>query len=96
MPRRVFFFFFGLKFCTNVKNKYEKRIFGHFFFWRKKSLDLQKIKNHVLTFPYWFWFGNKILNVLIGSLDMSSFNVRSPFGFLITNVTLKNEKNKIH
>jgi hypothetical protein len=26
----------------------------HFFFGTKKSLDLQKIKNHVATFPYWF------------------------------------------
>jgi hypothetical protein len=26
-----FFFFFGLKFCTNVKNQYEKGIFDHFF-----------------------------------------------------------------
>jgi hypothetical protein len=32
------FFFFGLKFCTNVKNKYEKRIFDHFFFWEKKVI----------------------------------------------------------
>ncbi len=32
-------------------------------FLKKKSLDLQKIKNHVVTFIYWFWFGNKILNV---------------------------------
>jgi hypothetical protein len=30
---------------------------------QKKPLDLQKIKNHVTTFPYWFWFGNKILHV---------------------------------
>jgi hypothetical protein len=29
-----------------------------FFLGRKKSLDLQKIENHVGTFPYWFWFGN--------------------------------------
>jgi hypothetical protein len=28
-------FFFGLKFCTNVKNKYEKRIFDHCFFEEK-------------------------------------------------------------
>jgi hypothetical protein len=32
-------FCFGLKFCTNVKNKYEKRTFDHY---RKKSLNLQK------------------------------------------------------
>jgi hypothetical protein len=54
-------FFFGLKLCTNVKNKYEKRIFDHFFF---NSLNLQNIKNHVATFPYQFWFGKKNLNVL--------------------------------
>jgi hypothetical protein len=48
-----FFFFFGLKFCTNVKNKYEKKIFDHFPFLkilRKKSLDFQKIENDVVTF----------------------------------------------
>jgi hypothetical protein len=33
------FFFFGLKFCTNVKNKYEKKLFGHCFL-GKKSFDL--------------------------------------------------------
>ncbi len=43
-------FFLLLKFCTNVK------------FFQRKSLDLQKIKSHVVKFPYWFWFGNKILN----------------------------------
>jgi hypothetical protein len=37
-------------------------MFGHIFF-EKKSLDLQKIKNHVVTFPYQFRFGNKFLNV---------------------------------
>jgi len=52
---------FGLKICTNVKNKYEKGMFD--FFLRKKSLDLKIIKNHVPTFPYWFWFGNNFLNV---------------------------------
>jgi hypothetical protein len=31
-------FFFGLKFCTNVKNKYEKRRF-YFIFLRKKSFN---------------------------------------------------------
>jgi hypothetical protein len=30
--------FFGLKFCTNVKNKYEKGIFDHFLFLRKKII----------------------------------------------------------
>jgi hypothetical protein len=39
-----------------VKNKYEKRIFDDFLKKRKHSLDLQKIKNHVATFSYWFWF----------------------------------------
>jgi hypothetical protein len=37
-----------------VKNKYEKGIFDHFFFWRKKSLDLQKLENHVAHFPFDF------------------------------------------
>jgi hypothetical protein len=45
--------YFGLKFFTNVKNKYEKGIFDHFFF-LKKSLNLQKIENHVATFPFGF------------------------------------------
>jgi hypothetical protein len=34
-----------------MKNKYEKGIFDLFVL-RKKSLDLQKIENHVGTFPY--------------------------------------------
>ncbi len=34
-----------------------------FFFLRKKLLDLQKIKNHVVTFSYLFQFGNKLFNV---------------------------------
>jgi hypothetical protein len=46
-----------------VKNKYEKGIFDHFFGGRKQLLDLQKIENHVARFLYWFWFGNKFLNV---------------------------------
>jgi hypothetical protein len=29
----------------------------------KISLSLHKIENHVSTFPYWFWFGNNVLNV---------------------------------
>jgi hypothetical protein len=58
-------FFLGLKFCTNVKNKYENGIFYCFFFLRKKkSLDLQKIDNHVATFPYWFRFGNNFFKCL--------------------------------
>jgi hypothetical protein len=28
-------FFFGLKICTNVKSKYEKGIFDHFFYEKK-------------------------------------------------------------
>jgi hypothetical protein len=55
--------FFGLKFWINVKIKYEKWIFAHYLFGTKKSLDLQKVKDHVVRFPYWFLFGNKILNV---------------------------------
>jgi hypothetical protein len=35
-----------------------KRDYLIFFGGRKKSLYLQKIENHVATFPYWFWFGN--------------------------------------
>jgi hypothetical protein len=50
--------FFGLKFCTNVKNKHDKGIF-YPFFKKIKSLDLPKSENHVATFPYWFWFGDK-------------------------------------
>ncbi len=57
-----FFFFLGVKFCTNVKinMKSEHLII---FLGRKKSLDLQKIENHVATFSYWFWFGNNLKNV---------------------------------
>jgi hypothetical protein len=34
-----------------------------FFLGEKKSLDLQKIENHVGTFSYWFWFGDNLKNV---------------------------------
>jgi len=44
------FFYFCLKVCTNVKNKYENKNILSFF---KKSLDLQKNENHVVTFLYW-------------------------------------------
>jgi len=44
-------FFLALKFLTNVKNLYEKRIFEHFFF-QKKIIRFKKIENHVATFPY--------------------------------------------
>jgi hypothetical protein len=50
-----------------VKKKYEKGNFFIVFFWRKKSLNLQKVENHVATFPYWLWFGNNLKNVSIGS-----------------------------
>ncbi len=33
------------------------------FFLEKKIIRFEKIKNHVTTFPYWFWFGNNFLNV---------------------------------
>ncbi len=39
------FFFGGLKFCPNVKKKYEKRIFDHFFL--KKIIRFAKNLNHV-------------------------------------------------
>jgi hypothetical protein len=32
------------------------------FFLRKKSLDLKKFENHVVTFLYWFWFGSNFQN----------------------------------
>jgi hypothetical protein len=34
--RRSLLFFSGLRFCTNMNNKYEKGIFYHFFLWEKK------------------------------------------------------------
>jgi hypothetical protein len=54
-------FFPCLQIWTNVKNKYEKVKFKLFL--EKKIIRFEKIKNHVMTFPYWFWFGNKFLNV---------------------------------
>jgi hypothetical protein len=42
--------FFDLKFCTNIKNKYKWGICDNFLFFEKKSLDFQKIENHVVTF----------------------------------------------
>jgi hypothetical protein len=57
------FYFFNLKFHTNVKNKYEKEIFDDVFFLTKMSLDFQNNENHVVTFSYWFWCGSKFLNV---------------------------------
>ncbi len=62
-----FFFFFGVLIFLKCLKKVWKENNGHFFFWEKNSLDLQKIKNHVVTFPYWFWLGNKFLKGLIGS-----------------------------
>jgi len=50
----------GLKICTNVKNKYKKRIFDHLFLKKKIIHQIcKKIKNHVATFSYWFWFDKK-------------------------------------
>jgi hypothetical protein len=47
--------FLGLKFCTNVKNKYEKGILNPFFLLRKKSLGLQKnLKIMLEHFPIGF------------------------------------------
>jgi hypothetical protein len=40
-----------------------KREYLMIFFGEKKSLNLQKIQNHVGTFPYRFWFGNNFSNV---------------------------------
>ncbi len=37
-----FLFFLGLRFCTSVKNKYEKRIIGHFFFKEKSDWICRK------------------------------------------------------
>ncbi len=51
--------FFGLKFCIKVKYKYEKKIFDHFFFDKTIIRFMKKKFNHVVTFPYWFLFGNK-------------------------------------
>jgi hypothetical protein len=59
-------FLWGLKICTNVKNQYEKKNLIIIFL-RKKSLDLNYFENHVVTFPYWFWFGNNYLNNYLGS-----------------------------
>ncbi len=41
-------------------HKCERNMKGNIwsFFLKKKSLDLQKIENHVRTFSYWFLFGN--------------------------------------
>jgi hypothetical protein len=58
----------------------KREYFITFFFEKKKSIDLQKIENHVATFPYWFWFGNFFKKCEI------------PFGFLITNVMLRKSK----
>jgi len=43
-------FFLALKFLTNVKNVYDKRIFEHFFF-EKKIIRFEKIESHVAHFP---------------------------------------------
>jgi hypothetical protein len=72
------FFFFGLNFCTNVKNKYEMGIFYLYFFYKRKSLDLPKVKIMLQHFP--FGLVTKFFNVYIGSYNMSSFNVKSFLG----------------
>jgi hypothetical protein len=41
---------FYLKFCTNVKNKYEKGISNHFWFLKKKIIRFSNFENHVATF----------------------------------------------
>jgi hypothetical protein len=86
-------FSFGLKFCTNLKKNECKENLNHFLF-EKKIINFVKNWNHVAIFPTGFWFDNNFLNVYLGSYNMSSFNVRPlyPFGFLITNAMLKNEK----
>ncbi len=57
---------FWFEILHKCENKYEKGIFDHFFFFFK-SLNLQKIENHVATFPCWFWFGNNVLGDYISS-----------------------------
>jgi hypothetical protein len=55
--------FFWFEILLKCEKKYEKKLFGDFFILRKKTLDFQKIKNYVVTFPSWFWFVKKNLNV---------------------------------
>jgi hypothetical protein len=43
---------FRLKFCTNVKNKYEKGIIDHFN--KNQSLNFQKLKIMLQHFPIGF------------------------------------------
>jgi hypothetical protein len=43
---------FGLKFCTNVKNKYEKGIIDHFN--KNKSFNSKKMKIMLQHFPIGF------------------------------------------
>jgi hypothetical protein len=54
----LFFLVWNFAQMWKINMKREYLIIYYFF----KSLDLQKIKNHA-TFPYWFWFGEKNLNV---------------------------------
>jgi len=51
---KLFYFIFLFEKLHKCENKYEKEIFDHLFFGKKKSLDLQKIENHVGTFSFGF------------------------------------------
>jgi hypothetical protein len=48
------FFFkkFGLKFCTNVKNKMKREYFITFVLEKKVIRFAKEIENHVGTFPF--------------------------------------------
>ncbi len=64
MSWEVFFLVWNFAQMWKINMKREYLIIC--FFGRKQSLDLQKIENHqnhVVTFLYWFWFGNNFLNV---------------------------------
>ncbi len=58
MSWQVFFLVwnFGQMWKINMKKEY-------LIIFLKKTVDMQKNEKHVVTFPYWFWFDNKILNV---------------------------------
>jgi hypothetical protein len=60
---RPFYFFYLIEIFAQIQKINMKREYSTTFFKRKNSLNLQKNKNNVTTFPYWFGFGNKILNV---------------------------------
>jgi len=75
----LFFWFENFHKC---EKKYEKEIFDRFLFYFI-SLDLQKIENHVGTFPYWFWFGDKGLNVYIKVPRTCHHLIKDPFSFFM-------------